>query len=91
VKVQPVALEDEVEFILPTGMAPEEIPAPVTLKSAFGNYRREFKVDGGSIRLVRQLDLKQQILPPTDYDALKKFLSELNKAERASLLLKRGA
>lgn len=91
VKVQPVALEDDVEFILPKGMAPEEIPAPVTLKSAFGNYRREFKVDGGSIRLVRQLDLKQQILPPTDYDALKKFLSELNKAERASLLLKRGA
>jgi stage V sporulation protein SpoVS len=90
VKLRPIAFEDEVELVLPDGLQPEELPASAILSSPYGDYRREFTVVGHSIKMVRRLQLKQQMVPVAQYEALRKFLSDLGKADRASVLLRAG-
>ena len=90
-KLRPVAFDDEIELVLPEGLQPEELPAPALLSSPYGKYQREFKVVGRSIKMVRRLQLNQQMVPVSQYEALRKFLSDLGKADRASILLRSNA
>jgi hypothetical protein len=91
VKLRPVAFDDELQLVLSEGLASEELPAAVNLTSAYGTYSRDFKLDGKSITLVRRFELKSQTVPIAEYTALKKFLSDVGKAERASVLLRTKA
>lgn len=88
VKLQAVAFEDEVTLVLPDGFSPEELPASATLVSDYGRYERSFKSAGGTITLVRHVVLNSQLVPASEYPQLKKFLSDLAKADRASVLLR---
>jgi hypothetical protein len=70
-------------------LKPEELPVAVTLQSAFGSYNRVFTFDGLAVTCVRRVELKQGVVPITEYDPLKKFLSDVGKADRASMLLRK--
>jgi transglutaminase-like putative cysteine protease len=91
VKLSPIAFDDELEFVLPENMQPEEMPKAISLTSPYGSYQREFKVEGKSIKLTRKLEIKQMMVPVSEYPALRKFLSDLSKADRASMLLRTKA
>ena len=91
VKLRAVAFDDEVQLVLPPGYATDEMPAPMTLVSDYGRYERSFKSAGGTITLVRRVIINSQLVPASDYAKLKKFLSDLAKADRASVLLRTGS
>jgi hypothetical protein len=91
VKLRPLAFEDHIEVMLADGMRLEELPAPLSFSSVYGSYHRDFKVDGKAIIMDRQLELEPQSVPAADYEPLRKFLSALGKADRASVLLHMGS
>ncbi|MEO6004820.1 MAG: DUF3857 domain-containing protein [Opitutus sp.] len=91
VKLRPVAFQDEIELALPDGLQPEELPAAATFSSIYGHYERDFKVEGRTIKMTRRLELNQRLVPIAEYAALRKFLTDLGKADRASILLKAGS
>ena len=90
IKLEPLAFADNIELILPDGYALEEIPASTSLDSAYGRYENVVKVDGQKITLVRHLELKSLIVPAAEYAKLKKFLSDIGKADRTAILLRIG-
>ena len=91
IKVEPLAFADDIELILPDEFAVEELPTGASLTTAYGRYESVITVDGKKITLVRRLELKAQIVPAADYAKLKKFLSDIGKADRAAILLRTGA
>lgn len=86
-RLRPLVLDDEVEFKLPEDMRVHEVPASITLKSDFGTYARTFNVREGEVRLVRRLETANRVVPTGDYAALRKFLLEVGRADRASIVL----
>lgn len=43
------------------------VPAPVNFVNAAGMFRSEFKIEGNSIRVTRELTINKDILKPADY------------------------
>jgi plasmid stability protein len=90
VKLEPVAFADEIELILPAGFAAEEVPASTAFASDYGSSQTDFKIEGQKLTVIRRVEIKPQIVPAAEYPKLKKFLSDLGKADRAAILLRTG-
>lgn len=88
VKLPAVALDDEIQLVLPAELAVEEVPSSTSLVSEYGRYDLSVSVADTTITLKRRVELNAQVVPPADYAKLKKFLSDLGKADRTSLLLR---
>ncbi len=88
VKLPALAFDDEVQLVLPAGLAVEELPSATSLVSEYGRYASDLAVEGPTVTLRRRVELNAQVVPAADYAKLKKFLSDLGKADRTSLLLR---
>lgn len=89
VRVRPVDQTDEVELALPAGVTVDELPPAAKLESRFGAHERSFEVRGSSLVFRRRLVLKSAAVPVADYAALRQFLADAAKADRAAVVLKR--
>jgi transglutaminase-like putative cysteine protease len=91
VQLHSLVLDDEIEFTLSDELQVHELPVPVTLISAYGAYSSEFIASGKMVRLVRRLEMKSKTVTADEYPELRKFFSELGKADRSSIVLHRGS
>jgi hypothetical protein len=67
-----------------------ELPWPREVTEKFGRYQAEFISEDGGIRYQRNLVLKAATLPPEKAALLRKFLVEVARAERSSVVLRRN-
>lgn len=88
IKLLPLAFSDEIKITLADGLAAEELPATVSLSTPYGIYQREYSLDGRTLRLKRQLRIGRNLVPASEYAAVRKFLTDVAKADRSSILLR---
>ncbi len=83
--------DEVVEFVLPSGFTIEALPAPVTLETPFGRYEAKTEVgENGRVRYTRVMEMTQPRLPAEQYEALRDFLEQVTRADRAQMVLKKG-
>ena len=87
----PALARDEIRLRLPDGYAVEEMPKAVQLQSAFGRYSCAYETSDRTLVVHRSLQLEDRIVPVAEYAALKKFLGEVAKADRSSVVLRQTA
>lgn len=88
IDLPPLVINDEVVFELPPDQAVEELPASTKLDSPYGNYALTSSVEQGTVVLRRTITFNKVTVPVDDYEKLKKFLSDIARADRSSVLLK---
>jgi hypothetical protein len=88
VLVEPINSQDEVRVNVPAGYHIEELPARREVAGEFGQFNEEFIREGADIRYQRSLVLKAATLPPEKAALFRKFLVDVSRAERSSVLLR---
>lgn len=79
-----------VEVASPSGFAPSgETPAPVSIDSPYGRYRFAVTPSEGGYKVERALALSPLIVPAAEYDALRRFLDDVRRADAAQLAFER--
>lgn len=86
----PVLVRDEVVLQLPPGYVVEEMPTKAELSSPYGRYESTYESDQGTVVAHRMLQLEDRTVPVVEYAALKKFLGDVAKADRASVVLRQA-
>ena len=89
VRLRPVDLTDEVELELPAHSLVDELPPPSQLTSKFGTHERSFEVRDQTVIFRRRLVLRNCGVPANEYPALRQFLVDAAKADRAAVVLRR--
>ncbi|MEO5979769.1 MAG: DUF3857 domain-containing transglutaminase family protein [Chryseolinea sp.] len=77
---------DSITYQLPEGIYPEFTPAPITVKSRFGEYEANFILDAGKLLYVRKLKMKKGTYPKESYNELVEFYRSLNKADNTKMV-----
>jgi hypothetical protein len=88
IELPPLFIEDEISLAIPTDQTVEEQPQPVTLESPYGSYTLTCSTEAGVLTLHRTITLNKVEVPVADYPKLKKFFTDLARADRSSVLLK---
>ena len=85
-------LEDSEFFVhLPPGVEASHLPEAANLKSSFGEYHTEFKVEDGVLTIVRSFRIPVQQITPAEYPAFSKFALKIDSAESELLELRRSS
>lgn len=77
---------DSIVYNLPEGVYPEFTPAPIALKSRFGEYEATFILDAGKLLYIRKLKMKKGTYPKESYNELVDFYRNLNKADNTKIV-----
>jgi hypothetical protein len=88
IKLDPFVQADEVSLKLPLNSSADDLPAPVSLKSEYGSFTSHTELKDHVLVYSRRLEIKSQTVPAADYVKVRKFFSELAKADRAAVMLK---
>jgi hypothetical protein len=91
IKLDPCNVVDDINLKLPGGYEVAEVPAPVALQSEYGSLAISYEAGPGTVRMKRRFVLQRQFVPVADYAKVKKFLADLSRIDRSSVLLKRVA
>jgi hypothetical protein len=86
----PLIEDSEFTVHLPPGTQASRLPEAVDLKSSFGEYRTDFKLEGDVLKIVRSFRIPVQEVRPADYSAFSEFALRIDNAERQQLELHRG-
>ncbi|MCL4705347.1 transglutaminase-like domain-containing protein [bacterium] len=78
---------DSIHYELPAGFVLEAVPDSVKLETAFGSYHASATLQSGKLEYVRRLEIRRRLLPLEEYDAYRKFLSDIVKADQAQIVL----
>ena len=82
-------LESDVfDIVLPGGYEVDELPPPVEIKSAFGEYRSKVEVEGNVLQYRRYYEIRKVLVPTDRVTDLKEFFRAIDADERASAVLK---
>lgn len=77
---------DTVRYHLPEGIYPEFLPEPVKIKSRFGEYEANFKVDGEGLMYIRKMRMHKGEYPPESYNELIDFYRGVSRADNTKLV-----
>jgi hypothetical protein len=69
----------------PTGVKVEKLPAPVNFSNAVGSYRNEFKFEGASVRVLRELVINKDVIAPADYPQIQELINKSVEGYNAEL------
>ncbi|MGE0709525.1 MAG: DUF3857 domain-containing protein [Planctomycetota bacterium] len=87
----PSAVDEEVRYVLPAGQRVRSLPAAVKLETPFGSYQRVYVRDPqGGLSVRRVLSLKSTRIPQADYEAFRKFVEQIDAAERERPIIEQG-
>lgn len=77
---------DSIHYHLPEGIYPEVLPAPVKIKTRFGEYEAQYKVDQGTLLYTRKIKMIKGEFPAATYNELVDFYRNVNKADNTKLV-----
>lgn len=86
----PACAEDEINVVIPAGLALDELPDSRRIHSPFGTYEQRLSSKGGVLQVKRSLTLRRQIVQTADYPKLKQFLMDVVRADKLSVLLRQA-
>jgi hypothetical protein len=78
------------EIAAPSGFQPKEAPGAVNLESPYGRYQLAVTKTPTGFHVDRAFALTVLIAKPPEYDAVKKFFSDVRKADQTTLTFERG-
>jgi hypothetical protein len=81
---------DQITYKIPANYHIGSNPEPVTIESKFGKYNVNIEQNDGSIEYHREFVFYKGTYPPSDYNNLIDFLSEVAKADRMKVMLVSG-
>jgi hypothetical protein len=89
--VETPLIEDS-QFVVhvPPGTQASRLPESADLKSTFGEYHANFKLEGDVLKIVRSFRIPVQEVSPANYPAFSEFALRIDNAEREQLELHRG-
>ncbi len=79
---------DMFDIAIPSGYQVDELPAPLDIKSPFGQYTTKIGFQDNVLKYQRTLQISNVAVPPDRVNDLKKFFSEIDADERSSAVLK---
>jgi Domain of Unknown Function with PDB structure (DUF3857)/Transglutaminase-like superfamily len=79
---------DMFEIALPAGYEVDELPAPVDIKSPFGEYRSKVEVAGNNLKYQRNYQINTVLVAAERVEELKKFYRQIDDDERSSVVLR---
>lgn len=77
---------DTIRYHIPESIYPEFVPAPVSIKSKFGEYEASFKLDAGSLVYTRKLKMNRGTFPAESYKDLVEFFKSITKADNTKMV-----
>jgi hypothetical protein len=80
---------DTFDVAVPEGFVIDELPEPTKIDVGFATYSSEVKADQNVLRYSRELVVKELVLKPDQYDALKKLEAAITTDENRSAVLKK--
>ncbi|WP_158749766.1 transglutaminase family protein [Acidobacterium sp. S8] len=80
---------DSFDVAVPAGFVVDELPDPIKVDVGFATYNSEVKADQNVLHYSRELVVKELMLKPDQYDALKKLEAAITTDENRSAVLKK--
>lgn len=77
---------DTIHYHLPEGIYPEFLPAPVKLRSRFGEYDASFTLDQGELVYIRRVKMNKGEFPAESYNELIEFYKGRSKADNTKMV-----
>ncbi len=81
---------DQITYNIPANYHVGTSPEPVTIESKFGRYNVKIEQKDGAIEYFREFVFYKGTYPPSDYNKLIDFLSDVAKADRMKVMLVSG-
>jgi hypothetical protein len=78
---------DTIRYEIPDELYPEFVPAPVAIKSQFGEYESSYTLEQGKLVYTRKLMRRNGVFPANSYQDLSDFYKQINKADNAKIVL----
>ncbi|ALI98885.1 DUF3857 domain-containing transglutaminase family protein [Rufibacter tibetensis] len=78
---------DSVEYEIPAGYKAENMPKPVKIASAFGEYQAQVQMQGSKLIYVRQLTMHKGRHSAAKYMELVNFLKQVSRADQQQVVL----
>ena len=72
---------------IPDGFVVDELPAPVSVDTAFGSYSSRCTSSGNDVIVERSIVLRGGTVASSDCAGLNSFLDQIEAAERAPVVL----
>ncbi|MFA5058757.1 MAG: hypothetical protein WC485_11630, partial [Opitutaceae bacterium] len=86
-RCDPLCLDDEITLHIPVGQHVEERPADASGEGPYGSYRISFEIVDGAVVMHRRVSINKMEIPADDYAQFKRFLSEITRVDRCSVIL----
>jgi hypothetical protein len=91
-RTAPIELEadlrhDSIRIKLPAGFKLDEFPAPAKIESPYGSLEASWKVENGEIVMEETLEVRQSVVPASEYAKVRDFFQEVAGAHGASVVL----
>lgn len=87
VLMEPYTDIDSISIELPKGFKTESMPKPATIKSRFGEYFSEVKMEDNRLKYYRKIVRVDGKFPAETYNELVEFLDAVYKADRNRVVL----
>ncbi len=78
---------EEIRLTVPTGLAPVELPAPVKLSAALGDYSVSYRFENSVLIARRSFVVKSHFIAPSQYATTKEFFNSIVKEDERQILL----
>ncbi len=85
--LDPEAFTESTTVILPPGFKVDELPEPVTLRTAFGEFRSSYEAKDGQVLVHRSLEVHSATVPADRYAEVKSFFEQVQGHEQAPVVL----
>jgi hypothetical protein len=83
------AFTETVRVKLPEGFNVDELPDPLKLETAFGNYASTYEVKDGQLIFTRTFTTRAAIIPADQYQSVRSFYERIRSAEGSPVVLAR--
>ena len=85
--LEPRSLVEKVRLEIPPGMRVDELPAPVTLETAFGRYSVRYTTEQNVIVIDRTFEMPLQSVRPERYAEARAFFDRVKAGDRSPIVL----
>jgi len=81
---------DSICYHIPNGFFPETLPKEITLNTSFGSYSAGVvSAHDTALLYTRRIEIRQPLIPASQYSEYRDFWSEITKSDRAQVVLKK--
>ncbi len=86
---RPSLQTDEVALALPSTYQVDELPKHESIQTPFGSYERVYELKEGGVVSRRTFRLNKVVVQPSEYPAFRKFIYDVAKCDRSTVVLRR--